>query len=49
VSRRYIVALRREAVGELRALLREACRVFEQKSIYLSVAGYVEFVEGAGP
>jgi hypothetical protein len=47
-SRRYVVALQREAVGELRLLLREACSVFQQKCIYLSVAGYVEFVEGRG-
>jgi hypothetical protein len=45
-SQKYTVALPREAVGRLRALLREACPVFAQKSIYLSVAGYVEFIEG---
>jgi hypothetical protein len=46
-SCRYEVALLRRQVSKLRALLREACRVFQQKCIYLSVAGYVEFVEGA--
>ena len=45
LSHKYTVALPREEVG-LRALLREACGVFAQKCIYLSVAGYVEFVEG---
>jgi hypothetical protein len=45
-SRRYVVAIARKRVDELRAVLAEACRVFRQKSIYLSVAGHVEFVEG---
>ena len=45
-SRRYLVALPRRKVGRLRGLLREACHVFRQKCIYLSVAGCVEFVEG---
>jgi hypothetical protein len=47
-SRRYVVALPQDQVDELRALLREACTVFQQKCIYLSVAGYVEFVYGPG-
>ena len=47
LSHRYTVALPREEVPRLRALLAESCRVFEQKCIYLSVAGYVEFVERA--
>jgi hypothetical protein len=45
-SRRYVIALPRQQVDELRGVLREACRVFRQKCIYLSVAGHVEFVEG---
>jgi hypothetical protein len=45
-SRQYTVALARVRVEELRALLREACRKFGQKCIYLSVAGRVEFVWG---
>ena len=45
-SRRYVVAIARKRVDELRTVLWEACRVFRQKSIYLSVAGHVEFVEG---
>jgi len=47
-SYRFEVALPRKQVAKLRALLRDACRVFAQKCIYLSVAGYVEFVEGMG-
>jgi hypothetical protein len=46
LSHKYTVALPRADVGRLRALLREACVVFAQKSIYLSVAGYGEFVKG---
>jgi hypothetical protein len=46
VSKKYFVALAREEVGRLRSLLQEACGVFQQKRIYLSVAGYVKFVEG---
>ena len=45
-SRRYVVAVPRTGLGSLRSFLREACTVFCQKCIYLSVAGYVEFVEG---
>ena len=45
-SCRYEVALPPRQVSKLRSLLREACGVFAQKCIYLSVAGYVEFVEG---
>jgi hypothetical protein len=45
-SRRYEVALPPGHVRKPRALLREACWVFWQKCIYLSVAGHVEFVEG---
>jgi hypothetical protein len=45
-SRKYIVAVPRARVEELRELLRQACGEFQQKCIYLSVAGRVEFVEG---
>jgi hypothetical protein len=48
-SYRFEVALPRKQVAKLRLLLRDACRVFQQKCIYLSVAGNVEFVEGTGP
>jgi hypothetical protein len=44
LSRKYFVALPREELSRLRSLLREGYVVFEQKCIYLSVAGYVEFV-----
>ena len=47
-SCRYEVALPPRQVSRLRSVLREACTVFQQKCIYLSVSGYVEFVEGAG-
>src|SRR5260370_11782832 len=43
--RKYIVALRAAQVAELRRLLGQAGEVFQQKMIYLSVAGRVEFVE----
>ncbi len=45
VSRKYFVALSSDRIELLRYLLREACEVFQQKCIYLSVAGRVEFVE----
>jgi hypothetical protein len=45
-SRKYFVAVARARVNELRGLLRRACGRFQQKCIYLSVAGRVEFVEG---
>jgi len=43
-SRRFIVALPAEELEELRAFLRTACEVFQQKCIYLSIAGSVELV-----
>ena len=43
-SSKFIVALTRRRVRELRQLLRDACREFQQKCIYLSIAGQVEFV-----
>ncbi|MBI1831444.1 MAG: hypothetical protein HYR84_08345, partial [Planctomycetes bacterium] len=44
-TRRYVIAVPAGQVKRLRAVLREACRVFEQQSIYFSVAGVVEFIE----
>jgi hypothetical protein len=44
-SRKYIVAVPQPGVDGLRALLRAACATFQQKCIYLAVAGQVEFVE----
>ena len=46
-SRKYIVAVPEDQIDQLRVLLTQACRVFHQKCIYLSVAGKVEFVEAA--
>jgi hypothetical protein len=45
LSRKYTLALSRSGVRKLRQLLREACLVFAQKRIYLSIAGMVEFGE----
>jgi hypothetical protein len=44
-SRKYWIALPAEKVGDLRAMLRRACNTFDQRAIYLSVAGRVEFIE----
>lgn len=44
-SCRYIVALEESRLAELRQLLSIACVFFQQKCIYLSVAGRVEFIE----
>jgi len=42
-SRRYTVAIPRGNLDKLRELLRKAANTFDQKAIYLSVAGEVEF------
>ena len=44
-SYKYTVALSRNRLKRLRTLLSEACEVFAQKSIYLCIAGQVEFIE----
>ena len=44
-SRKYIVAVADDRLSALRQLIAEACGVFCQKCIYLSIAGRVEFVE----
>jgi hypothetical protein len=44
-SRKFIVAVPHSQVSQLRSLLIEACGQFQQKCIYLSIAGNVEFVE----
>jgi hypothetical protein len=49
LSKKYVVAVAPSRVRRLRALLREACVVFCQKCVYLSVAGHVEYVEGPKP
>ncbi len=45
-SQRYTVALKRRRLGRLRRILSQACLVFKQKCIYLSIAGHVEFIRG---
>ena len=45
-SRKFYVAVAEDNLFQLRATLRAACGVFQQKCIYLSVAGRVEFVKG---
>lgn len=42
---RYTVPVEKRRLGDMRKLLISACDVFHQKSIYLSIAGQVEFVE----
>ncbi len=44
-SQRYTVSLPEDRLDELRTLLRKAANTFDQQVIYLSVRGYVEFVE----
>lgn len=44
MSRKYAVALAGERLDELREVLSVAAVLFQQKCIYLSVAGRVEFV-----
>lgn len=46
-SYKYIVALPKSRLDELRTLLSAACVLFQQKCIYLNVAGLVEFVSAA--
>jgi hypothetical protein len=43
-SYKYIVAVAESRISELRQLLSAACVTFQQKCIYLSVAGHVEFI-----
>lgn len=45
-SRKYIVAVPEADLPLLRLILSVVCAVFEQKCIYLSVAGRVEFIRG---
>ena len=44
-SRKYWIALPAGKVDDLREMLRRAANTFDQRAIYLSVAGRVEFVE----
>ena len=43
-SRKFYLAVSENSLDEVRQLLREACDWFQQKCIYLSAAGQVEFV-----
>ena len=43
-SRKYTLAIPADRVEDLRALLRRAGRSFDQRVIYLEVAGYAELV-----
>ncbi len=45
-SWRYIVAVSRARLDELRLILRKVANTFDQEAIYLSIAGSVEFVRG---
>jgi hypothetical protein len=44
-SRRYTVAIPAERVSDLRDFLRKAGNTFDQRVIYLDVAGYAELLE----
>ncbi|MEX0643000.1 MAG: hypothetical protein WD468_09890 [Pirellulales bacterium] len=44
-SYRYIVAVEESRISELKQLLSAVCVFFQQKCVYLSVAGHVEFVQ----
>lgn len=44
-SRKYWIALPAEKLEDLRAMLCRAANTFDQRAIYLSVAGRVEFIE----
>lgn len=44
-SRKIIVAVVKSQLARLRALLGKACVQFQQKMIYLSVGGRVEFIQ----
>src|SRR5438067_2570869 len=43
-SRRYLLAIPVRKVDDLRQLLRKVANTFDQKAIYLSVKGDVEFI-----
>jgi hypothetical protein len=45
LSRRYTVAIPADRVDELRALVRRAGNTFDQRAMYLEVAGYAELLE----
>lgn len=45
LSRKYVVAVPQERIDELRALLRRVSNSFDQRAMYLEVAGYAELLE----
>ena len=45
LSRKYTVAIVPERVEELRSLLRQVGNSFDQRVVYLEVAGYAELLE----
>jgi len=45
LSRKYTVALPADRLDDLRALLRRAGNSFDQRVMYLEVAGYAEFLQ----
>ena len=45
LSRKYTVAISADRIDELRALLRRAGNSFDQRVMYLEVAGYAELLE----
>ena len=45
LSRKYTVAVPADRLDELRAFLRRAGNSFDQRVMYLEVAGYAEFLE----
>ncbi len=44
-SRLYKVSVREDRLDELRLLLRRVASSFDQQAIYLSIRGYVEYLE----
>lgn len=44
-NRHYILAIPTTRIDEVRELLQKAAVTFDQKAMYLSVAGSVEFIE----
>ena len=45
LSRKYVVAVPQERLEELRALVRRIGNSFDQRAMYLEVAGYAELLE----
>ena len=44
-SHKYVIAIDRRHLKHLRRFLMDCCRVFEQKVLYLSIGGDVEFIK----